>query len=90
MSCGGRRTVNVTKTRKWMERKRRKKTTDPQKKGLEKKVNFLVSMVLGRIDPSPQSRGLQGPPFGPQVPPERLLMTNYLTPSPLYRNIVIT
>ena len=64
--------MDVTKTGKWMERKRRKKTTDPQKKGLEKKVNFLVSMVLGRIDPSPQPRGLQGPPFGPQVPPKRL------------------
>jgi hypothetical protein len=36
VSCGGRRTVNVTKTRKWMERKRRKKTKDPAKKGVGK------------------------------------------------------
>ena len=66
----------VVRGKKDSERDKNKKVDGEreirQKKGLEKKVKFLVSMVLGRIDPSPQPRGLQGPPFGPQVPPERL------------------
>ena len=54
------------------EEEKKKKRQIRQKKGGGKKIKFLVFMVLGRIDPSPQPRGLQGPPFGPQVPPERL------------------
>ena len=39
MSRGTRKTVNATKTGKWMERKRRKKK-DPAKKGVGTKNNF--------------------------------------------------
>ena len=48
MSCGARRTVNVTKKTKSMVRKRKKKTA---KRGGCKKINFFFTMVLGRIDP---------------------------------------
>ncbi len=51
MSCGGRRTVNVTKTGKWMEGKRRK-TNDKsgKKRRWQKKNEFCFIMVLGAID----------------------------------------
>ena len=41
MSCGRRKTVKVTKTGKWMERKREKKTRDPAKKRVEKKSKIF-------------------------------------------------
>ncbi len=51
-------------------------------------MNFVFIMVLGRIDPWRQPRGLWEPPFESQVPPERPYMINFWTPLPLYRNIV--
>ena len=47
VSCGGRKRMKVTKTGKWMERKRRKK--NEQKKKKKSKIFFYL--VLGRIDP---------------------------------------
>ena len=44
-------------------------------------------MVLGRLNPWPRPRWLWGPPFGPQVPPERSYMSKHWTHSHLYRNI---
>ena len=41
MSRGTRKTVNATKTGKWMERKRRKKKKDPAKKGVGTKKKFF-------------------------------------------------
>ena len=41
MSRGTRKTVNATKTGKWMERKRRKKKKDPAKKGVGTKKKFI-------------------------------------------------
>jgi hypothetical protein len=37
VSCGRRKTVKVTKTGKWMARKREKKTTNPAKRWVGKK-----------------------------------------------------
>jgi len=42
--------VDVTKTGKWMERKRRKKN-DKSGKKKQKKGKIFLFLVLGRIDP---------------------------------------
>ncbi len=41
MSRGTRKTVNATKTGKWMERKRRRKKKDPGKIGVSFKKKFF-------------------------------------------------
>ncbi len=41
MSCGRRKTVNVTKTGKWMEGKRRKKNDNSGKKRVWQKKEFF-------------------------------------------------
>ena len=51
MSRGTRKTVNATKTGKWMERKRRRKKKDPAKIGVGFKNKFLKNLELGRLDP---------------------------------------
>ncbi len=87
VSCRARRRVNMTKTRKSMVRKKEKTTTT---KRVAKKKHFFFMMVLGRIDPWHRPRRFWEPPFEPQVPPERLYLTDHWTPSPIYRNLVIT
>ncbi len=51
MSHGPRKTVNVTKTAKWMKGERRKKKQKTAKKSDEKKTFFSENFVVGRIDP---------------------------------------
>ena len=70
--------MDVTKTGKWMERKRRKKNRLFAKKmGWENKSKILTQRSSGESSLDPNiPRRLQEPPIGPQVPPERPYMTN--------------
>jgi hypothetical protein len=60
VSCGARRTVNVTKKTKSMVRKRKKKR---QKEGVAKKLFFFFTVVLGRIDHDPNQEGSESRPL---------------------------
>ena len=61
VSCGPRRTVNVTKTGKWMEKK---KTTNPaKKKGLEKKEKLFSQWCSGGSTHDPNQEGSESRPL---------------------------
>jgi hypothetical protein len=77
VACRGQRQVKVTEkegTNKMDGEKN--KTKIRQKRGVSHK-NKSAWKVLGGIDPRPQPRRLWGPPFQPQVPPERTYVSNH-------------
>ncbi len=75
--------MKVTPNTKWM-------VTPPntKKKGVGKKTKNLVSVVPGGIDLCHLPKCPRDPPFGPQVPQERLYMMDTWTSLSLYRNMV--
>ena len=74
--------MKVTPNTKWMV------TPNTQKKGVEKKTKNLVSVAPERIDLCHLPKCPRDPPFGPQVPQERLYMMDTRTSLSLYRNMV--
>ncbi len=81
--------MNVTKTGKWMEGKRRKKTTIPAKRGLAKKRFFGKNGPRGNRPMTPTKKALRAALWTTSTS-GKALHDGLLTPLPLYRNIVIT
>ncbi len=91
MSCGPRRTANMTKAGKWMEKKKR--TNPAKKRGLKKNEKLFSQWCSGGSTHDPNQEGSESRPLNhePQVPPKRPYLTNLRTPLPfLYRNIDIS